>query len=163
MSERTRMIVLAILASIPVLFLATFIPYIRIWVPNRHAGDFSAKLMEMVDGQREFHMEEITDFDWDRMVVFGPYTSRGEMEERAGAKWTVHSYFGYYIIQKTALADLDLMDDAANKLIFMKGNKVVLDVTFFRKKVDLTHLKTTIPREEARFRAEGRALKQMTD
>lgn len=106
-------------------------------------------------------MTDVTDFDWDKMVVFGPYTLREEMEKKVGQEWTTYSYIGYYAIQKTILGKYPLDDDSLNKVIFIKGDKIVLDVTFNRGQVDLTQLNQVIDREEAQFNVQGKILGQI--
>jgi hypothetical protein len=34
-----------------------------------------------------FGMAEATDFEWDTLYIFGPYTTWREMEERVGTAW----------------------------------------------------------------------------
>ncbi|RIX53669.1 hypothetical protein D3P08_09600 [Paenibacillus nanensis] len=106
-------------------------------------------------------MAQLTEFEWDKMYVFYPYISREEMERRIGREWTTYSYIGYYVFQKTSLGDHPLNDDSVNKIVFTNGNKIVLDVTFYRDQVDLTQLKPLINREEAKFLVQDSVLKQM--
>lgn len=85
------------------------------------------------------------------------------MEKRVGQEWTTYSPIGYYAIQKTILGKHPLDDDSLNKVIFIKRDRIVLDVTFKRNEVDLTQLSLEIKREEAQFRVEGKVLKQIID
>lgn len=82
------------------------------------------------------------------------------MEKKVGREWTTYSYIGYYAIQKTILGKYPLDDDSFNKVIFIKGEKIVLDVTFSRGEVDLTELSQVINREEAQFIVQGKSLIQ---
>ncbi|WP_147381788.1 hypothetical protein [Paenibacillus nanensis] len=128
---------------------------------NHFADSFSQDLISAVSQNEEFDLAQLTEFEWDKMYVFYPYISREEMERRIGREWTTYSYIGYYVFQKTSLGDHPLNDDSVNKIVFTNGNKIVLDVTFYRDQVDLTQLKPLINREEAKFLVQDSVLKQM--
>lgn len=139
----------------------SYYSYSKIKVSNRYANSFSKSLIQVVNEQKEFHMADVTEFNWDRMIVFGPYTPREHMEEKVGQRWTTHSYAGYYLIQKTILGEHPLDDDSYNKVIFINGDKIMLDVTFNRGQVDLTKLHSqVINRDDATFYIQDKVLKQ---
>lgn len=138
----------------------SYYSFSTIKVTNSYADLFSENLIEVVNQKEEFNMTDITDFKWDKMVVFHPYTSREEMKQTVGHGWTTYSYIGYYLIQRTVLGNHPLDDDSLNKVIFIKGDKVVLDLTFNRGKVDFTQINQTINQDEAQFYVQDKMLKQ---
>lgn len=145
------------------LFIYSYYSYSMVRVTNRHVELFSSQLKSIVNEQDVFDMTDVTDFDWDKMIVFGPYTSREEMEKKVGQKWTTYSFIGYYAFQKTIFGKYPLDDDSYNKVIFIKDDKIVLDATFNRGQVDFTLLDQVITREEARFHVEGKKLIQSSE
>lgn len=157
--KKQKIVVLITVLILITPFIYSYFAYSSIRVSNSYAEPFSSSLENFVKKQEEFDMTEVTDFDWDKMMVFGPYTSREEMEKKVG-RWTTYSYIGYYAIQKTILGKYPLDDDSFNKVIFIKGEKIVLDVTFSRGEVDLTELSQVINREEAQFIVQGKNLIQ---
>lgn len=156
-----KKILLITLAVILGLFSYSYYSYSKIKVNNIYADEFSQHLIQVVLEQEEFDMTQVTKFDWDKMIVFGPYTSREEMEKQLGQEWTTYSYTDYYIKQKSSLGMYPLSDDSLNKIVFIKGQKVVADVTFYRSQVDLTLLNQTVNREEAKFSVEDGVLRQV--
>lgn len=136
----------------------SYYSYSKIKTNNIHADKFSKDLIDVVNLKKDFHMSDVTDFNWDQMIVFYPYTSREEMVSVIGHDWTTHSYVGYVLFQKTFLGDYPLDDDSVNKVVFLEGDKVILDVTFNRKDVDLTELKQRIEKDEAKFRMDDHKL-----
>lgn len=158
-----KKILFIILAVILGLFSYSYYSYSKIKVNNIYADEFSQHLIQVVLEQDEFDMTQVTKFDWDNMIVFGPYTSREEMEKQLGQEWTTYSYTGYYIKQKSSLGKYPLSDDSLNKIVFIKGQKVVADVTFYRNQVDLTNINKTLSREEAKFSVEDGILRQVKD
>ncbi|MFS0722379.1 hypothetical protein [Paenibacillus sp. 1P07SE] len=150
--------------SIIIILLAAFIysyySYSKLKLSNQYEDVFSGNLLAVVGYNEAFDMADITPFEWDKMIVFSPYTSRDEMEKTVGREWTTYSYIGYYLFQKTSLGDYPLSDDSVNKIIFMHGDEIILDVTFNRNQVDVTQISQIIHREEAAFSIEEMVLKQ---
>lgn len=154
----------AILLSILIILLASFIysyySYSELKVTNQYEDVFSEKLLAVVGQNEAFDMADITPFEWDKMIVFSPYASKEEMEKTVGREWTTYSYIGYYLFQKTFLGEQPLINDSVNKIIFMKGDEIILDVTFNRNQADFTQITQIINREEATFSVEEKVLKQ---
>ncbi|WP_133158821.1 hypothetical protein [Clostridium thermosuccinogenes] len=97
-------------------------------------------------------MKNITPFEWDRMYIIRPYTSRTEMHEKVGTKWTTaDTYIGYLIFDKTWLGEHPLDDDIFQKLVFVKDNKVVLDVTLNRGDADFTQINSPVINDNVLF------------
>jgi hypothetical protein len=58
-------------------------------------------------------LKDVTDFDWDEVYVFNPYTTHEEIESQLGFKWSDGDRI-----------DLGSRDDI-NLLVFVKDNRVV--------------------------------------
>lgn len=155
---KLRTFILGSIAMLIILWVYSYYSYAKVSITNEFADDFHHELIRVVNQYEEFDMAKITPFDWDMMVVFYPYTSRDEMEKVVGRKWTTHSYLGYHLIQKTLLGKYPLDDDPFNKVVFIKGEKIVLDVTLNRKQVDFTRLKQIIKKEKAQFYVQDQTL-----
>lgn len=156
--KKIMLLITVLILLAPLIY--SYYSYSKIRVTNRYVDVFSNSLKSVINEEEEFDMTDVTDFDWDTMMVFGPYTSREEMEKKVGQEWTTYSYIGYYVTKKTILGKYPLDDDSFNKIIFIKGEKIVLDVTFNRGQVDLTEINQVINREEAQFYVQGKVLKQ---
>lgn len=156
---KKKIILLLLAATLFILCIYSYLYYMNIKVSNIYANDFRHDLLQAKSQEKTFDMKDITQFEWDKMIVFYPYTSREEMEKVIGREWTGYSYFGYLFIQKTILGEYPLDDDSLNKLVFMKGEKVVLDITFQRGELDLTQIKGTIHREESKFMIQNNIVK----
>lgn len=159
--KKIKYLLLIIMVGLLLLLIYSYYSYSKIKVTNRFADSFSQDLIRVTSQNEEFDMTQLTEFEWDKMYVFYPYISREEMERRIGREWTTYSYIGYYVFQKTFLGDHPLDDDSVNKIVFTKGNKVALDVTFYRDQVDFTQLKPIIEREDTKFLVQDSVLKQM--
>jgi len=108
--------------------------------------------MTTIQQKSYFDIKNITPFEWDRMYVILPYTSRTEMQKIVGTKWTTaDTYIGYLIFDKTWLGEHPLDDDIFQKLVFVKDNKVVLDVTLDRSDVDFTQINSPVINDSALF------------
>lgn len=163
MSVRARTVAAAVAALLLCAFvLITYVRYSSVHVNNVHADDFSRKLVDAVNNGETFDMSELAPFEWDKLIVFYPYTDRAEIERVVGREWTTHSYFGYWLVDRTWLGRYPLDDDSWNKLVLMNGEQVVLDVTISRRDVDATRLPQVVMRDNARFAVDGRALVGVT-
>ncbi|AGA58082.1 hypothetical protein Theco_1960 [Thermobacillus composti KWC4] len=98
----------------------------------------------------QFVMAEAADFEWDTLYIFGPYTTRKEMEEQIGTTW--YNSYSDYLKRRTPFGRHPIEDDSLQKLVFVRDGKVVLDATVSRSIVDFTWMdKTRFSRAEARF------------
>lgn len=79
--------------------------------------------------------------NWDRLFIFGPYTSYVEIDNALGRFWL---YSRFTTIES---------NDRVNLLVFTKGNRVVEYIEFFRGNGDFSTAQNEIgyPRLEAKF------------
>ncbi len=63
--------------------------------------------------------KHITNFSWDKVYIFTPYTSREQINKKLGFTWSK--------------ADLIELSDSFNLIVFVKGKKVVQYVEFSRE------------------------------
>ncbi|MFC6458559.1 MULTISPECIES: hypothetical protein [Paenibacillus] len=65
------------------------------------------------------YVRELTDFVWDKLYLFGPYTTHTQINERLGYEWTKNT--------------LRLSDESSSLLVFVHDGKVVqyLDISLW--------------------------------
>lgn len=126
---------LIIVASISVALAVSYFDYREIRVSDRDIKPFKNKLNATIQQKHSFTMNEVTSFEWDRMIVLEPYMSIEQMEKAAGSRWTTGSYIGY-LLERLKVDKYPLLDDAYCKLVFLKQDQVVLDVTLDRSSAD---------------------------
>ena len=153
MKTKSKTIIIAVFLIIPlILFLSSYMGFRSQKINNEHLESFKNNLMTTVQQKSHFDMKNITPFEWDRMYIIRPYTSRTEMHEKVGTKWTTaDTYIGYLIFDKTWLGEHPLDDDIFQKLVFVKDNKVVLDVTLNRGDADFTQISSPVINDNALF------------
>lgn len=93
------------------------------WLNNRASQD--ANLKESIDsafaaGEKEIDLRQMTDFDWERVDVFGPYTTDDVIEERMQVRF------------KGDNGGIDLLDDRF-LLVFANEKRAVKTVVLSRK------------------------------
>ena len=153
MKTKSKTIIIAVFLIIPlILFLSSYMGFRSQKINNEYLESFKNNLMATIQQKSHFDMKNITPFEWDRMYIIRPYTSRTEMQKIVGTKWTtVDTYIGYLIFDKTWLGEHPLDDDIFQKLVFVKDNKVVLDVTLDRSDVDFTQINSPVINDSALF------------
>ena len=153
MKTKSKTIIIAVFLIIPlILFLSSYMGFRSQKINNEHLESFKNNLMATIQQKSHFDMKNITPFEWDRMYVILPYTSRTEMQKIVGTKWTTaDTYIGYLIFDKTWLGEHPLDDDIFHKLVFVKDNKVVLDVTLNRGDADFTQISSPVINDSALF------------
>jgi hypothetical protein len=153
MKIKSKIIIIAVFLIIPlILFSSSYINFRSQKINNEYLESFKNKLMTTIQQESYFDMKNITPFEWDRMYVILPYTSRTEMQKIVGTKWTTaDTYIGYLIFDKTWLGEHPLDDDIFHKLVFVKDNKVVLDVTLNRGDADFTQISSPVINDNALF------------
>ena len=153
MKTKSKTIIIAVFLIIPlILFLSSYMGFRSQKINNEYLESFKNKLMTTIQQKSYFDIKNITPFEWDRMYVILPYTSRTEMQKIVGTKWTTaDTYIGYLIFDKTWLGEHPLDDDIFQKLVFVKDNKVVLDVTLDRSDVDFTQINSPVINDSALF------------
>ncbi|MCL6603650.1 MAG: hypothetical protein K6T94_12300 [Paenibacillus sp.] len=147
--KKLFLLIIVVLLLIPVIY--SYYSYTGIKVNNKYADEFYHDLINVVNQKNEFDMKEVTKFEWDTMIVFGPYTSRDGMESVIGREWTTYTYFGYLLFKIPLLGDNPVDDESLNKIVFMKDDQVIVDVTFYRNEVDLTEIDKITYYDEAHF------------
>lgn len=153
MKFKRKTIIATVLLIVPlILLLFSYINFRSLRVENKYYNSFKGELMATVQQDVFFDMNDITPFEWDRMYVIMPYTSKTEMQKIVGIKWTTtDTYIGYLIFDKTWFGEHPLDDDIFHKLVFVKDNKVVLDVTLDRSNVDFTQISSPVINDSALF------------
>ncbi len=153
MKIKSKTIIISIFLIIPlILFSSSYMGFRSQKINNEHLESFKNNLMATIQQKSHFDMKNITPFEWDRMYIIRPYTSRTEMHEKVGTKWTTaDTYIGYLIFDKTWLGEHPLDDDIFQKLVFVKDNKVVLDVTLNRGDVDFTQINSPVINDNVLF------------
>jgi hypothetical protein len=158
--SKKRFILFLIAAVIITPLLYSYLNYLDIKVSRKYENDFRQELKRVISQETSFEMKEVTNFDWDQMFIFGPYTSRDDMQRVIGQEWTYYSYIGYWLIQKSFLGKYPLDDDSYNSVVFMKGDKIVLDLTFSRSDADFTHIQGPILKDKSQLFIQNNQIKQ---
>lgn len=153
MKIKSKTIIISVFLIIPlILFSSSYISFRSQKINNEHLESFKNNLMTTIQQKSYFDMKNISSFEWDRMYVIWPYTSRTKMQKIVGTKWTTaDTYIGYLIFDKTWLGEHPLNDDIFHKLVFVKDNKVVLDVTLNRGNADFTQINSPVINSNALF------------
>jgi len=139
---------LVVLIAIPVV--ASLGEYTRAKTALHDDSRFIRELSVIALTADAFGMAEVTDFDWDTLYIFGPYTTWREMEEQVGRAW--YESYADYLIRRTPIGRHPVDDDSLQKLVFVLDGRVVLDATVRRSIMDFTKLdKTRLSSEEAFF------------
>jgi hypothetical protein len=95
----------------------------------------------IASGATSFDFAAVPGFAWDRMFVFGPYTTKSEVENTLGFEWSDY--------QRTGIEALD----SINLVVFVKDRTVVYwyEQSRFIELVGLANGKG-YPRSDAKFR-----------
>lgn len=105
-------------------------------------------------------MRDITPFEWDHLYVFQPYTTKEQMEQKVGRRWTTSRSFAAYVAERLRLGNDPLKDATQQKLVFVKQGNVVADVTLDRTKSDFVPALEPLTPETAAFVVEGHRILQ---
>lgn len=126
---------------ITVILIPDIYHYYTIRVGTGDAAKLEERMLEKAKRNEPMRLAELTSFQWDRMIVMEPYMSQELMEELAGAKWTTARSYAGYRIDKATGDNCPVCDDSLHKLVFVKGNRVVADVTLYRSELDFLDVK----------------------
>lgn len=126
------LVVLVILAG----FMFSYINFRMIRINNAHHDNFKVKLINVIETENDFYMQDVTPFKWDTMYLIRPYSTVTKMHSKVGLKWTTRNSYLGYLWDKMIWAEHHLDDDRFHKLIFVEGNKVILDITLDRASID---------------------------
>ncbi|EOD00360.1 hypothetical protein [Caldisalinibacter kiritimatiensis] len=144
-----------LLVILIVLFTTLLIDYFNfrlMKIDNKYYDEFKDRLYKVTQEKTSFNMKDVTPFQWDKMYIISPYTSKSEIQEIVGIKWTTsNTYLGYLLYQKTILGKYPLDDDIFHKLVFIKGEEVLLDITLNRMEIDFTKVKDVVFYNKAEF------------
>ncbi|MCM3746144.1 hypothetical protein M3223_02115 [Paenibacillus pasadenensis] len=121
---------------ITVILIPDIYHYYTIRVSTGDAAKFEERLLEKAKRNEPMRLAELTSFQWDRMIIMEPYMSQKLMEELAGAKWTTAKSYAGYRVNKAVSDSCAVCDDSLHKLVFVKGNRVMADVTLSRSDLD---------------------------
>lgn len=125
--------------------LFNYMTFMFIKVDNRHAEALNQQLQAKVAAQENFKMAQITDFAWDTLHVFLPYTSAKTMQETVGTRWaTSNSYLGWQLEKRTER----LVDDTLMAFVFVKDGQVVCDLTWNVRNGNLLFLADESPYDQ---------------
>ncbi|MBH5320361.1 hypothetical protein I6N90_21445 [Paenibacillus sp. GSMTC-2017] len=128
--RKRHIIIIAIIAILFTPLCISFYNFKKYEVENNDLDEFITNLNNVIQENSIFFMTEVTHFEWDKMYVFGPYMSREVMEGAIGTKWHTEDSFFKYVINESSRGDYPLSDESLSKVVFVKENEVVLDITF---------------------------------
>ncbi|HZJ84180.1 MAG TPA: hypothetical protein VFD02_01375 [Syntrophomonadaceae bacterium] len=134
-----KLIIIIFLVILLILFLSSYIQFRISKIDNIFYDEFKENT-ETLTAEDSFYMHELTPFTWDRLYIIRPYTTKKEMQEIVGIKWTTaHTYIGY-LWDKTYFGNNPLDDDIFHKLVFVNKGQVILDITIMRDLADFTYI-----------------------
>lgn len=142
--KRKKILLLMVLLIVSVLFLSSYINFRMIKIDNIYHNEFRDNLATTVQQESSFYLNDLTPFHWDKAIIIQPYTSKTEMQNILGQQWTNRNTYPGYLMEKTFLGKYPLDDDIFHKLIFVKDEKIVLDITIPRGTADFTQIKEII-------------------
>jgi len=88
---------------------------------------FEQNIKWIIENSASLELLPITDFDWDTMYIFGPYTSSASINTQLGYPW-IDTKSIIFIDKKTSISTRD----DRNLLVFMKNNRVVFNIDLLR-------------------------------
>ncbi|MDW7674261.1 MAG: hypothetical protein SCK28_06995 [Bacillota bacterium] len=131
---------LIIIVMIAIPLIASYTHYRSIKIDNDYEYKFIASLSATIAEKSSFNLQEVTPFDWDKMLMIPPYTSKTEIQKIVGQEWTIYNTYLGYLFEKTIFGEHPLDDDIFHKLIFIKDDEIIVDVTLMRTTADFTQL-----------------------
>jgi hypothetical protein len=144
-----RYVIIAMIIALSMPLAVSYRNYRALKINDLEEAGFLKNLQAVVSQNSQLDLKETTDFEWDTLYMFPPYLSKTEMEKTVGLKWIAEpTYFNYLSHQLTG-EKFPLLDDSLHKLVFVRGDDVVLDVTLDRMLADFTSTKRQISRHEA--------------
>ena len=148
---KRRKILLLILLIPLILVVADYINFRITRIENIYHNDFKDNLYKITQDNEQFKMREVTNFKWDKMYIVAPYTSKSEMEEIVGKKWTTSNTYLGYLFEKTFFGKYPLDGDLFHKLIFTRKGEVMLDITLNRMDIDFMEVKNRVCSNDVEF------------
>jgi hypothetical protein len=136
--------------------LASWLHYAMTRVDNKYESQFRRSLTEAARAGDTLDLASVADFEWDRLYMFPPYSSRAQMEKAVGSRWTPPVSYFEYLAYSAAHPGQGLVDDSLRKLVFVRDDDVVLDVTLDRS-IDFAGSRGMVERGDARYALERAA------
>lgn len=127
----TRTVRLVIGCTLLILFVLGVLYFLRYMNAREQRQSFSRKLAAAVEKKRsndnvvEIRLKDLTDFTWDRVHIFNPYTPTEKIDEDLGYVWQSAGHTDIYTL------------DAIILLVFTNNGKVVFYVDHPRHLGDL--------------------------
>ncbi|WP_141501222.1 hypothetical protein [Paenibacillus luteus] len=144
-----KYVIMAMILGLFISLAVSYGNYRTLKINHLEKAGFIKNLQAAVSQNSQLDLKETTDFEWDTLYMFPPYLSKAEMEKTVGVKWSAEpTYFNYLSHQLTG-EEFPLLDDSLHKLVFVRGDDVVLDVTLDRMLVDFTSTTRKVSRHEA--------------
>ena len=96
----------------------------------------------------KFRLSELTDFEWERVVFLGPYTSQQQADRALGFHWPEYSTYGLFSLE---------VSDTFNMVVFTAAGRVVYAQKTSRCLPDFSQaiLAVGISKDEAEFSIQG--------
>jgi len=142
--KRTKKLLLLIILIVFALILSDYINFRMIRVDNYYENQFKDRLVTVIKKDSSFYIKDLTSFDWDKAFIIMPYTSKTEMQKIISKKWTTSNTYIGYLLEKTIFGEHPLDDDIFHKLVFVNGERIVLDITIKRSIADFREIKGLI-------------------
>jgi len=138
--KKGNLVLFIILSAFSALILGSYINFRLLRIDNLYHDEFKEKLTAAVQEETSFCLKDLTPFEWEKVFIIHPYTTKTEMQEIVGKKWTTRKTYAGYLFEKTYFGEHPLDDDLFHKLIFVQGERIVLDVTIRRSTADFTRV-----------------------
>lgn len=149
--SRKKIFVWALVLILIMSLVASYIHFRMLQIENTYHDEFKANLINVTENENDFYMQDISPFKWDRMHIIRPYSTVTEMHNKVGLKWTTRKSYLGYLWDKIVWEDYHLDDDRFHKLVFVKGGKVILDITLDREAIDFMLMDEVINYNEDYF------------
>ena len=127
LSDKIKKIVMVLAVLYLLVSIYNYMVFTFIKIDNSHALTVTERLGTKVSSGDSFVMAEITDFIWDTLYVFQPYTTRDAIKDEVGTRWALSkTYLGWQLEKKTER----LVDDTLMAFVFVRDGQVVCDLTW---------------------------------
>lgn len=113
--------------------------YVGYLKSNKLDEEFKERLFSTIYQKETFTMDEVTNFEWGELYIFGPYTSREQMENEMGIK-SERSFLDNVLPDD----DIGLQDDSRHRLVFINNKEIVFKIDLERFDVDFLPIKKII-------------------
>jgi hypothetical protein len=129
--------------NIIIIILAFSLIGCKIHNPKNDLNNKLIKISKIVSNTNQpftFHLDSLTNFNWDHLFIFGPYTYSEDIDSILGFSW---NSFDKYSME---------YNEGHFLLVFTLNQKVIYDLIYSRKYGDFNKIKRTIiKRKDAIF------------